>query len=261
MVLEKGATGEEVYQLQHRLVRLGYWYGGNINGKFDDITEKHLMYFQETHINQDGRFLLPDGVLGPKTQWALDNPFGANQRNYIDAKIPNNIGEMRTHILEIAVRERMKNIRENPLGSNAGPILKYGGQPGWAWCALFVSWVWREALGVHRFGKQASCHKLFDVAKKEKAVVQIKDAVPGDAYVILHKNGTGHTGLVLRMPLKGDDRFNTISGNEANRVKLGTRRFGDKDIAGAVRIVDIDGLGEWEHGILETASTETDSTR
>ena len=92
--------------------------------------------------------------------------------------------------------------------------------------------------------------------------MQINDAVPGDAYAMVRPNGTGHVGLVLRMPTAGDNRFNTISGNEANRVKVGLRRFSDLYMVGAVRVVDdADDHQGYERGLAKAKGTAGDPTR
>jgi peptidoglycan hydrolase-like protein with peptidoglycan-binding domain len=63
--LKTGAKGAEVLALQARLTELGYW-NGKADGKFGGTTQQAVFALQKAA--KVGR----DGVVGPKTQQALD---------------------------------------------------------------------------------------------------------------------------------------------------------------------------------------------
>ncbi|WP_433827978.1 L,D-transpeptidase family protein [Actinoplanes sp. CA-015351] len=63
--LKSGAKGAEVLALQNRLTELGYW-NGKADGKFGSTTQQAVFALQKAA--KVGR----DGVVGPKTQQALD---------------------------------------------------------------------------------------------------------------------------------------------------------------------------------------------
>ena len=63
--LKSGAKGAAVLTLQQRLVALGYW-NGKTDGKFGSTTQ------QAVYALQKAAGISRDGVVGPKTQRALD---------------------------------------------------------------------------------------------------------------------------------------------------------------------------------------------
>jgi peptidoglycan hydrolase-like protein with peptidoglycan-binding domain len=63
--LKTGAKGAKVLALQHRLTELGYW-NGKADGTFGSLTQ------QAIYALQKAAGLGRDGVVGPKTQKALD---------------------------------------------------------------------------------------------------------------------------------------------------------------------------------------------
>ena len=63
--LKSGAKGAAVLALQNRLTELGYW-NGRADGKFGSTTE------QAVYAVQKAAGLTRDGVVGPRTQRALD---------------------------------------------------------------------------------------------------------------------------------------------------------------------------------------------
>lgn len=63
--LKIGAKGATVETLQNRLTELGYW-NGKVDGTFGSVTQQAIYALQKT------AGLTRDGVVGPKTQQALD---------------------------------------------------------------------------------------------------------------------------------------------------------------------------------------------
>ena len=59
--------------------------------------------------------------------------------------------------------------------------------------------------------------------------------VPGDAFVMLYQDGTGHIGFVLRVvKARNATAFNTLEGNCGNRVKVGCRQMDQSILVGFV---------------------------
>lgn len=265
-LLRLGSSGPDVKVVQNILLQHGFGFGQLVaNGRFDEITEDAVSYFQMTHIDQGGEPLEVDGVVGRDTWWALENPSGEMQRNDYEGTIPDGIVGVRAAVLRQALDEHALGVCEEPDGTNWGDgVVKYGGQPGWAWCCLFASWCEKQVLGEYPLGaKMASCYQAWQAAK---ALGLTKpDPVPGDQFIMLYTNsagqltGTGHTGFVLAVSEDGQ-WINTVEGNAGNRVKIGKRpvsqMYGFIDLCG-----DADQLGDWGRGLVGTTSTANDATR
>jgi hypothetical protein len=92
----------------------------------------------------------------------------------------------------------------------------YGGD-GQPWCAMFVSWAFAKAGVPLPFINSsrgfASVQSGYRWAKRNGRWAA-RPAV-GDVFFILHKNGTGHTGIVTRVHVDGT--ISTIEGNTNNR--------------------------------------------
>src|SRR6266536_5785896 len=59
--------------------------------------------------------------------------------------------------------------------------------------------------------------------------------VPGDAFVMLHQDGTGHIRFVLRVDkARNATAFNTVEGNCGNRVKVGRRQMDQSTLVGFI---------------------------
>jgi len=271
--LQFGDSGPDVARVQNILKKEGHFKGA-CKGNFKILTDAAVKYFQSTHIGQDGDFLEADGVVGPKTWWALLHPHGDTQRNYIDPIIPRGLTPMRQAVLEAACAEHRAGVREIPNGSNWGDgVIKYGGRPGWAWCCGYTTYCWRKGK-VIRF-KEFSTYSMWQWAKKEGLFVPLAEdgyfdspVFPGDALLFQHKKPsgawtrTGHITLVARISRNGKT-FNTIGGNEGNRVKFGVRTTKAKDLVGFIRLpeYEIQLIEKVEKGIIKASDVSKDSTR
>lgn len=195
-----------------------------------------LAYFQSTHLGADGKPLKVTGAADAPTAWALKNSTGKPQKSGLEGKIPRGITGQRRELLELALAEHAKGVKERPNGSNRSKeIDKYF--PGWqrkklgkklkgpAWCAFFVNWLFSQVMGKRPWGGYiGSCVRLVKAAQKSEHCRVFSSpelAAPGDIFVIVH-GSTGHTGVVLR---KNSDssQINTVEGNCGNRVKVGLR--------------------------------------
>lgn len=220
------------------------FYTGRIDGYFGSRTTSGTRYFQMTHLGPDGTPLDVDGVVGPDTWWAGQNPSGAAQKSLIKPKTPTGISAVRRKVLALAQREHELGTREDPDGSNWGDgVTKFlegvGPNP---WCCFFVWWVWKEANGEYLWGKRHGHVQTAWRVAKANGVAYTKDKytpIPGDFFVLLYKNshgnftGTGHIGFVLSVSPDGTS-FNTIEGNTANRVKVGLRKISESSLVGFI---------------------------
>ncbi len=144
--------------------------------------------------------------------------------------------------------------KETPMGSNSGPmvdkyLLSVGLSPGYAWCQAFVYWCYASVAAkqnvrcpVIRTAGVKECWNK--VAKSQK--IMAADArrnpgmiAPGDQFILLFGNGSGHTGLVERTE---NDVIFTIEGNsnedgsrEGYEVVRHTRKLADKALLGFIK--------------------------
>jgi hypothetical protein len=179
--------------------------------------DQDLIQFQATHHDHLGKPLKVDGVLGPRTQWALA----------IDS-LP---AERKKAVLSAI---ECIGIKEYPMGSNRGsdidfwlkrcgvpiPADKTTPAPGNAWCAAFVSWVLSNASTVLR-----KLARVYDwVHKSGLKQVTIEQVQPGDLGCILRDDGTGHIWLVIGKQM-GDKGWVTmqVEGNTSNEVRCTLR--------------------------------------
>ncbi len=94
---------------------------------------------------------------------------------------------------------------ENPAGSNRTKYGKWFGLDGYAWCMMFVMWVFWKAGALGLLPKRtASCGDLMNAAKKAGQWVT-KDYRPGDVVIYDFPGGaaTDHTGIIEKVTLTG----------------------------------------------------------
>jgi hypothetical protein len=278
--LRFGNRGPEVKRLQQLLQAQGF-FSAAATGNFFKLTLEAVLYFQQTHLGQNGKALGADGIVGARTWWALENPSGEAQRSGLPGRIPGRLTPRRKKQLEIAVAEHDKGVHEVPDGSNWGPeISKYGGQKGWAWCCLFWSWCNKECFeGYALKRKYASCQQAWIQANllgmwRDKAAYT---PIPGDAFVLLYRNeegsltGRGHIGFVLRAQVPAKNarmagnkatKINTVEGNCGNRVKIGERDLADPNIVGFINPFPADEQPhDWQKGLVRASAVEGAATR
>lgn len=262
-----GTRNHAVAELKRRLQQLGYWpytLGGTYAKHYGPKTAEAVQYFQQTHVGPDGRFLTPDGVVGPQTRWALEHPFGAPQSNGYSDLIPAGLEPGRHELLRVAVGER--GVIEDPIGSNRSPrIDEYA--PSWAqgtaWCCWYMSWCDLQAAGEYTLGRiHGACQRAWEAAQR-LGLARGPDELPrpGDAFLV-YSPGRGrmtHIGFTLRVSADGDT-IDTSEGNCANRVKIGRRRRAE--LGGFIDMRPIEHGDGWQRGLsLEGASSSTDATR
>jgi hypothetical protein len=185
-----------------------------------------------------------------------------------DPRIPAGLGWARRSILEVALAELDKGVRETR--ANDGPeIRKY--RPTWAapgpWCAWFAGWVARQATGDYLpGGRLGKCDRLMSAAKLVGLWVPKDDGalpVPGDAFVMDTDGAAGtngHIGFVLRVSVDGRT-INTVEGNTGNRVRLGVRSLADVRILGWICTVPAEPSLGVERGTIRGEDVAKDGTR
>ncbi|MBW1759019.1 MAG: CHAP domain-containing protein [Deltaproteobacteria bacterium] len=218
----------DVVGLQHLLSSHGYFKDRTPpNGIFEDVTHENVVLFQLQHIDEQGIPLEPDGIVGKKTWWALENPSGDAQRNHFQPIIPDGLTTKRRQLLEMIYEEHAKPVFEVPDGSNRSlDIDGYWGQTGvigQPWCCAFVSWALNDVLGIypiegkHHLGVQ----KMWRTARR--AEMDTSDPKPGDVFIQIKSGGKGHTGFVVGVSTNAKSIY-TGEANCGNRLKIGQRK-------------------------------------
>ena len=262
--LKFGDKGHDVQVLQALLQSRGF-FNGVTQGNFLNKTLCAVQYWQQTHLGPDGKFLTVDGEVGPNTWWSLYNPVGAPQKSHITGEIPNGLSDDRQKFLSTCLAEHAAGVAESPLGSNWGDgVTKYltGVGPAY-WCCFFVSWCYNHTFNAYPLGKRfGGCSDFWNTAKAAGKAFK-KDTyapIPGDIFIMQYKNaagsytGLGHTGVVLSVS-PNNLEFNTIEGNAADRVKIGTREMSQSTLTGFINLFDSD--RNFEHVLLNAAQADS----
>lgn len=165
------------------------------------MTPKDLTAFQRLRVGPDGQRLTPDGVLGPKTRWALALDAMPLWRSTVVLNALAWVGHTET--------------TPNSSVEIDSWLQACGAAPGNPWCAAFASAMLRGA-GIH--AAEASVRRLV------AAMSPTTDPLPGDLSFQVHADGTGHVGIVTGV---GYDTISTCEGNSGNAVRAGLRRKGE----------------------------------
>jgi Putative peptidoglycan binding domain. len=159
-VLSIGMSGGDVPVLHQILIEQGFSCGEDPNSSpqvFGHSTDSAVKLFQASHDGPDTKCLSVDGVVGPNTWWALENPSGSAQGEpgqvLLDMPSQEPSNPIAAASLQSAWLELHKQVFEIPDGSNRNPEIDlYTGMsgkplaiPGPAWCAYFVSWNFAKA--------------------------------------------------------------------------------------------------------------------
>lgn len=155
------------------------------------MTPDEIREFQRAHVDPDGIRLNPDGIVGPKTQWALDLFSCSPRRRAIVARAQGAIG-----------------VTEDPPGSNRGHridewLQRAGVSTGEPWCAAFASW----CIDTVAIGGALALGDHFPHAITP---------MPGDVMFFPTGGGKGHCGIVIGL---GPHEVMTIEGNSGDRVR------------------------------------------
>ena len=163
------------------------------------IAPVDIAAFQRLHLGPDGQKLLPDGRIGPKTQWSMAL-----------AEQPPWRQQLVLNALSFAGLEERG-------GENRGTeidlwLAACGVSPGNPWCAAFVSAVLR--------GVGIDCAEA-RVVKLTERFPDTAVPLPGDIGYWLRDDGTGHCGIVTGV---GPGGFvSMVEGNSGDGVRVVTR--------------------------------------
>lgn len=242
-VLRNGRKHPYVSLAKNLMRRRGYW-DGTSSEDFGPKMLAAVKYYQTTHLDRNARPLVSDGEIGPETWWTLHHearepyPRPPAPPNPAAAATPRKAADFDTRFgmlsserqkfLALAFGELAANVQEVPLGSNKGDgvdkyIKGFGPAP---WCALFVSWLFRETTGRWPGNKQHAHVQTGwrDAASRARTFPKngSKKPMPGDLAVWHFARGTGHVAVVVAVSPDGN-MISTIGGNESDRVRLATR--------------------------------------
>jgi len=209
-MLRLGDSGDAVGDAQQKLIEAGFGIdaGELVAHAFGPSTDAAVRAFQTSQV------LTPDGIVGPATAAALTRPkanmFALGWRfQVVGGPLGAALWDARADIGK----------REQPDGSNDGPMLakfRTGGQP---WCAFAVSTWFEKAASP--FGRIGSVWGIRDWAfRNGKLLANGAALLPGDVFLILRGGGHGHTGLVCAVD---GDKLSTIEGNCGNAVRACVR--------------------------------------
>jgi hypothetical protein len=253
-----GATGNVVAILHQALTENGFPCAGEAELSlpvFGPGTLEAVKLFQSCNVGPDGENLAPDGVVGPRTWWSLEDVYFSHDRHepgfteaLPDMPVQQASNPVAAAALASAWAECGRRIRESPDGSNRGPQVDiytgFSGKPptvkGPPWCAYFASWNFAKAPGGSPFGKVGGARSIVDYCREHfpGSVVDASDpgafartaplVQAGDMGVIETGPGHGHVFHVaavrdgLLVAGVRDGLVWTVEGNSGNAVR--TRR-------------------------------------
>ena len=243
-ILSIGMSGDDVCVLQQTLIEQGFGCGedpGSSRHVFGPPTDSAVKLFQASHVGPDRNCLSVDGIVGPDTWWALENPSGSGQGSlgqslpYMPSQQASN--PIAAAALQSAWRELRNRVHEIPDGSNRSPAIDvYTGMsgkpdsiPGPPWCAYFASWNFSKAPGGSPFGRIGGAQAIAQYCMVhiprsvflvcERKMDEIK---PGDLGIIA--NGQSH-GHVVQFAAVLDGFVWTVEGNCGNAVRSRKREI------------------------------------
>ncbi len=141
---------------------------------------------------------------------------------------PNNPLPANISSLALSNAQAQVGQQESPIGSNSGPmvdkyLLSVGLKPGYAWCQAFVYWCYAQAAALQSsrcpviktagvldcWNKVALSQKITKIA----ALANPQLVKPGQQFILMFSNGSGHTGIVEKAE---NQTIYTIEGNSNN---------------------------------------------
>lgn len=232
-----GATGADVARVQQVLIENGFDCGEDaVHAVFGRDTANAVAGFQAGHLGPASRPLSVDGVVGPATWWALENPTAAAGRPE-EPLAPR--PDWPAHL--VAAHAELGQ-HEVPNGSNRGPRIdvytgwqdRPPGLIGPAWCSLFVSYCLAQRPGGNPLGRIANAQNLGHAAAARGWDVTGKPLATGDIFVIARDDLHGHTGFLAAPDGEVAGAWHTIEGNCGNAVGSRVR-----DAATFARVVHV----------------------
>jgi peptidoglycan hydrolase-like protein with peptidoglycan-binding domain len=152
MLLKIGDQGSAVADLIDDLRALGFALAA---GQVYSLEVKRSVEaFQSPNVDSSGRPLVVDGKVGPHTRWAIDRALGRVQVQAATGlelpPVPAGGSASGRAALEVAMAEASAGRGEQGSDNHGPDVRRYlagEGNEGDSWCAGFVSYCFREALG------------------------------------------------------------------------------------------------------------------
>ena len=238
VTLSIGMSGGDVPSLQQILIEQGFSCGEDPNSSpqvFGHSTDSAVKLFQASHDGPDNRVLSVDGVVGPNTWWALENPSGSSQGQLglvlPDMPLQEPSNPIAAAGLQSAWLELHKKICEIPDGSNRNPEIDlFTGMsgkplsiPGPTWCAYFVSWNFAKSPHGSPFGRIGGAQSIAHACQHsipgsviESPFPDESRIKPGDIAVIANGQDHGHAFHVAAVL---DGKIWTVEGNCGNAIR------------------------------------------
>lgn len=251
--LKHGVTSPKVAELQQILIDQGFLDINRPTNNFRDMTLEALVYFQQTHLNQEHKPLRVTGTVTEETLWALNNPSGVCHEGLIDPVLPLDLPPQRGAVLREAISLYRQGVREIPDGSNRGPdldkITRMVGRPtierGPPWCAYYVSYVMQKALSAYPIGRRTgSTFTMWQLAQERGTYFEKEKYIPlpGDVMLMQYRDSRGnwtrrgHVGFVFRVEIEDGrwTKINTVEGNTGNAVRVLTRDYDQETLIGFI---------------------------
>ncbi|MCL5407179.1 MAG: CHAP domain-containing protein [Patescibacteria group bacterium] len=120
------------------------------------------------------------------------------------------------------------------VGDDKGAVLKYGGNPGDAWCAYFASWVYKKAG--YNIPSIAGAKALYDWFGKYQISFTRESGTPQPGDLVYFKKS--HVGIVVSLDSNGT--LHTIEGNAGHPGAVREETYHNYK-----SINDIEGFGRW----------------
>lgn len=221
-ILKRGSRGDAVRYLNKRLTDLGLRpAGGDL---FDLDTQRAVRAFQGSQLDERGRPLAVDGLVGPLTAWRLinlDKP-APEPTPSPSPDLPSGGSQRGRHALQVALAERDAGAREIGANNKGAFVSKYlapNGRPPLSWCAGFVSWCFSQHPDGLPFNYSLGARDILNQFTRRKWRVDIRGGElpqPGDIVVwtrdVPGNPHAGHIGLVVELSPGGI--LYTIEGNK-----------------------------------------------
>jgi hypothetical protein len=239
-----GATGPDVEALHLALAENGFSCGGEVGDYpsfFGPETLEAVKLFQSCNVGLDGEHLVPDGVVGQRTWWALEN-CGSEARvgALPDMPCQDASNPVAAAALQSAWEEFRLGVRESPNGSNRGPKVDlytgFSGRPptvkGPPWCAYFTSWNFARSPGGSPFGRLGGALAIVEYCRKHLPGSVVDVLNPGEFARTAPLVQVGDLGVIPTSAVHGhifqvaafrDGIVWTLEGNSGNAVRTRKR--------------------------------------
>jgi hypothetical protein len=218
-VLKLNDRGNRVLTLTRLLVDRGYL--RKPKAVFDKTVQRAVNDFQARHVDELGRPLVADGVVGPLTWWALrnpdnrdvpvptpqDSPVGPGGSSAGRAALKVALGEMRAGACELASNNSGRWVEKYLNGITPAPA---------NWCAGFVSWCYSQIPGGIPFQYSLGARDIRMQFQRKGWAFDATERKPEPGAIIVwwrdRPDGwQGHIGLVHHC---SDGIVHTIEGNK-----------------------------------------------